>query len=318
MFLSLTLICFVAGFSLSALNKTTEKTIAASRDAKLRKAIQEVIPSFDNAPDEEAYEKEINGNLFKIYPAKKGSEIIGAAVEAVSKNGFNGEIRIIVGLDKQGKILNYTVLHHAETPGLGSKMENWFKTDKNNRNIIGKELSKGFLKVTKDGGDVDAITASTITSRAFLAAINDAYSAYSGTDAISSASTQQDGMSSASTQADGTSSATTQTASNTSSTEKQTDGNSSATVQTDETPSATVQTNGNSFSATQPDKKSPATTQPDATSSATAQATDTSSTEKQPDGNSSATVQTDGTSSASMQTDGNSSASVQTENDSTK
>lgn len=211
MFLSLTCICIVASFLSAAVNKTTAGAIAASREAKLENAIKEVIPGFDNSPSEEAFEKEINGNLFKIYPAKKGDESIGAAIEAVSKNGFSGEIRIIVGLDKQGKILNYAVLQHAETPGLGSKMDVWFKTDKNNQNILGKNLSKGGLKVTKDGGEVDAITASTITSRAFLEAINGAYVAFSGTDAVSSATNQTDAVSSATSQTDANSSATTQT-----------------------------------------------------------------------------------------------------------
>ena len=81
-------------------------------------------------------------------------------------------------------------MQHNETPGLGSKMEEWFRTDKNNQNIIGRSLANGNLNVTKDGGDVDAITASTITSRAFLESINRAYSAYIGIDATTNASEQ--------------------------------------------------------------------------------------------------------------------------------
>ena len=89
--------------------------------------------------------------------------------------GFGGEIRVIVGFDTEGKLLNYSVLQHAETPGLGAKMQEWFRTDKNRQSVLGRNLSDGELKVTKDGGDVDAITASTITSRAFLNAVNRAY-----------------------------------------------------------------------------------------------------------------------------------------------
>ncbi len=98
--------------------------------------------------------------------------------------GFGGEIRVIVGFDTEGKLLNYSVLQHAETPGLGAKMQEWFRTDKNRQSVLGRNLSDGELKVTKDGGDVDAITASTITSRAFLNAVNRAYSAISGADGL--------------------------------------------------------------------------------------------------------------------------------------
>jgi electron transport complex protein RnfG len=67
-------------------------------------------------------------------------------------------------------------------------MEEWFRTDKNRQNIIGRDIIKGNLKVAKDGGDVDAITAATISSRAFLDAVNLAYAALSGsTDAVSGA-----------------------------------------------------------------------------------------------------------------------------------
>ena len=113
---------------------------------------------------------------------------MGYAIESYSKNGFSGLIRIIVGFDTDGKVLNFSVLEHNETPGLGSKMQEWFSTDKNQQSIIGRDMTKGTLMLTKDGGDVDAITASTISSRAFLEAINLAYSIHIGnSDAISGA-----------------------------------------------------------------------------------------------------------------------------------
>jgi len=81
----------------------------------------------------------------------------------------------------EDRIVNYVVLQHAETPGLGSKMSTWFKNPgKPSQSVIGRDLSQGMLAVSKDGGTVDAITAATITSRAFLEAVNKAYSVYSG------------------------------------------------------------------------------------------------------------------------------------------
>ncbi|MCI5875297.1 MAG: RnfABCDGE type electron transport complex subunit G [Prevotellaceae bacterium] len=104
----------------------------------------------------------------------------GAAVESPTM-GFGGELRILVGFTPEGAISGYTVLQSAETPGLGAKAATWFQQGAKG-NIIGKNPATP-LKVSKDGGDVDAITASTITSRAFLKAVNQAYAAYAGASA---------------------------------------------------------------------------------------------------------------------------------------
>lgn len=179
MLLSLAGICLIAGAALAAVNQFTAEPIRESKAAALQNAIRKVTPEFDNVPTDEMYKcATYEGDSLTIFPAKKEGTLVGAAVESTSKKGFGGEIKVIVGFDTQGKLLNYSVLQHTETPGLGSKMEQWFRTDKNRQNVVGKELSKGVLKVTKDGGNVDAITAATISSRAFLDAINRAYSAY--------------------------------------------------------------------------------------------------------------------------------------------
>lgn len=93
----------------------------------------------------------------------------------VEENGFGGVFRLMVGFDRQGNILGYEVLEHQETPGLGSHMAKWFKNEnKPKQNIIGRKAN-GSFRVSKDGGEIDAITAATISSRAFLNAINKAY-----------------------------------------------------------------------------------------------------------------------------------------------
>lgn len=189
MFLSLTIISLCAGAILATANMYTEGAIAQAKSAALEKAIKEVTPPFDNNPLADAYQAVTSdGDSLLLYPALKGGKFVGVAVESNSKQGFNGNIRIIVGFDEAGTIVNYSVLEHAETPGLGSKMQEWFRMDKNQQSVIGRSLSSSNLAVTKDGGDVDAITASTITSRAFLNAINRAYSAYKGTDSNTGAS----------------------------------------------------------------------------------------------------------------------------------
>jgi electron transport complex protein RnfG len=192
MFLSLSIICLAAALLLAQVNKMTAKPIAEAKALKLQTAIGQVVPEFDNDPIAESYMiASEGGDSLLVYPATKGGEVVGFAISS-SSNGFAGEIQIMVGFDMDDKIVNYEILQHAETPGLGSKMGDWFKdTESNSKSIIGRNMTLGALAVKNDGGDIDAITASTITSRAFLNAINKAYSAYSGSkaDSYSSATT---------------------------------------------------------------------------------------------------------------------------------
>ena len=183
MLLSLTGICLIAGAILAGVNEFTAGPIAVAKAAALEEAIKAVAPEFDNKPTEEAY---------MAVPAKKGGETVGGAVESNTLKGFGGEIKVIVGFDLQGTILNYSVLEHAETPGLGAKMQDWFRMEKGQQSILGRAVPAQGLQVVKDGGDVDAITAATISSRAFLNAVNRAYSAFAGADGLTSATPSSD------------------------------------------------------------------------------------------------------------------------------
>lgn len=198
MFLSLSLICLAVAVLLAQVNKMTAKPIADAKAMKLQNAISEVVPEFDNDPTAEAFMMpDGQGDSLLVYPAKKGEQIVGYALNSFSNNGFSGNIQIMVGFDMEHKIVNYAVLQHAETPGLGSKMSEWFRDiTKPSQSVIGRDISKGALAVSKDGGDIDAITASTITSRAFLEAINRAYTAYleSKNGSTTEGSTQPDNV----------------------------------------------------------------------------------------------------------------------------
>ncbi|MDR2497657.1 MAG: RnfABCDGE type electron transport complex subunit G [Tannerellaceae bacterium] len=181
MFLSLLGVCAISGLIVTGANIYTSGPIARSKAAALEEALRKVIPAFDNNPLQEMYRAGIaEGDSLSIYPATKDGQPVGAAVESITRKGFSGEIKILVGFDAEGRLVDYSVLQHAETPGLGSKMDAWFRTDKNQQSVIGRSLAQGALSLAKDGGDVDGITASTITSRAFLDALNRAYSAYAG------------------------------------------------------------------------------------------------------------------------------------------
>jgi len=179
MVLTLLVITCVAGASLGGMYELTKGPIAKAKMAKQQAAIKEVVSGFDNNPGDEVYElTSKEGFVLKLFPAKKGDELIGVAIESQTNKGFSGNIKIMVGLKPDGTIINYQVLEHKETPGLGTKMADWFKTDKGNQSILGKHPKTNNLTVSKDGGEVDAITAATISSRAFLDAIRIAYETY--------------------------------------------------------------------------------------------------------------------------------------------
>ncbi|MDB4334946.1 RnfABCDGE type electron transport complex subunit G [bacterium] len=190
MVLTLLIITLIAGGSLGMVYKATKGPIAAAKMAKQQKAIKEVVPAYDNDPTSEMYNiTSDEGYELKVFPAKKGSDLVGVAIETKTMKGFSGEVKIMVGLKPDGEIVNYAILEHKETPGLGTKMVDWFKdASKPKQNVIGKNPGQSNLTVSKDGGEVDAITAATISSRAFLDAVRIAYDTYThSTDSTSGA-----------------------------------------------------------------------------------------------------------------------------------
>ena len=190
MVLVLTGITVIATGLSAYVNQLTAGPIAEANAKALSDAIAVVVPGFDNNPAEAPETIELDGASYLIYKATKGGEFIGAAVQSTA-NGFGGALTVLVGFDKEGNIIDYSLLSHAETPGLGSKAADWFKKGAKG-DITGKNPGQAPLTVSKDGGQIDAITASTITSRAFLNAVNAAYAAYSGqnVDATSGATQQ--------------------------------------------------------------------------------------------------------------------------------
>lgn len=178
MVLVLTAITCIAGAALAGVYKLTEEPIRLSTLAKQQEALELVSPEFDNNPLEEQQEVTVNGVSATIYTARMGGVVVGSAVETITKNGFSGEIRVMVGFKADGSINGYQVLKHAETPGLGSKMQEWFSSaERPTQSIIGKSPGSNNLTVSKKGGEVDAITAATISSEAFLDAVKNAYDA---------------------------------------------------------------------------------------------------------------------------------------------
>lgn len=165
-------VTLVASAAVGAVNAFTADRIAQAQLDKQVEAIRQVVAPFDNDPMAEADTLDMpDGGQLIFYPATQGGQPVGTAVKTYTNNGFSGFVSIMVGFNPDGSVYNYSVLEHKETPGLGSKMGEWFV--KGGRgDITGKTPGTTGLSVSKDGGDVDAITAATISSRAFLDAVN--------------------------------------------------------------------------------------------------------------------------------------------------
>ena len=175
MVVTLFLVAGVAALALGAVYNVTKEPIAIAKQKKLEAAIKTVLPEFDNV-------KTIKVGLgdgadsLTYYIASKNDEVIGTAIKSYTMEGFSGKIEIMVGLLNDGTINNTAVVSHKETPGLGDKMDA-SKSDFPLQ-FKGKNPANYKLEVTKDGGDVDAITAATISSRAFCDAVQRAYDSF--------------------------------------------------------------------------------------------------------------------------------------------
>lgn len=165
MLLSLTLIAVVAAAALALVSSITKEPIEQAQQAKEQAAMKAVLPQA------ESFQPTSNADCSCGFNA--AGEQVGMAIKAKSTKGFGGDLVAMVGFDAEGNITGYQILQTAETPGLGAKAGEWFQ-EGSKGNVIGKNPATP-LQVSKDGGDVDAISGSTITSRAFCDLINNAY-----------------------------------------------------------------------------------------------------------------------------------------------
>ena len=179
MVLTLFLVTLGASTVLGFVYEFTKGPIAEAKLAKKIKAIEEVVPTFKNNPVGESFKLMSYDGLDSLvfYPAIDSNLVeVGVAVETITKKGFSGKIKLMVGFLPDGTINEIAVLEHKETPGLGDKMQR----NKSNFHVQfqGKNPKDFKLSVKKDDGDVDAITATTISSRAYCEAVERAYKTY--------------------------------------------------------------------------------------------------------------------------------------------
>jgi len=172
MVITLVVITAVASFLLATVYNFTKEPIAAARNAQRLDAIAQVVPEFDRL-EEKRFQSYDGGDTLTFNFAYSGDELVGIAVETYTTEGWSGLITAMVGFYPDGRIVDVVHLHHRETPGLGDKIEK-SKSDWSNQ-FRGIDPQTTDLRVTKDGGEIDAITAATITARAYSEAIQRAY-----------------------------------------------------------------------------------------------------------------------------------------------
>jgi len=165
---ALTVISAICAAVLALVNSKTKDLIASLTAEKTANAAKAVLPSDVKATETRPDPGNADLKVTVGYADEAKTKVIGYAAPGMSSKGYGGEIRLMVGLTAERKVISYQTLAANETPGLGAKLGD-------------AEFLKQFggkdgpsLKVKKDGGEIDAITGATITSRAVCEAIADA------------------------------------------------------------------------------------------------------------------------------------------------
>jgi Na+-translocating ferredoxin:NAD+ oxidoreductase subunit G len=173
MLLTLVVITLISGFFLGYVNQITLEPKAKVAAERKIQALQAVLPEFDNdlMQDVIKVKSPNSADSIEIFKATKQGEIQGYAMIGSSNKGFSGLIQTMIGYKPDGSVINIVVLEQKETPGLGTKM----KDEKFIKQFIGKNPETFNLKVKKDGGQVDALTGATITTRAFSETVQSSF-----------------------------------------------------------------------------------------------------------------------------------------------
>ncbi len=175
----LTLICAVAALALAAVHGVTAPVIEQQERAFRLRSIKQAIPDYDNRPDEDVITLDHGDRKLCVFRGRTGKAVTGVAFEWTEGGGYSGDIKVLVGITPDGEVacskngwVGVQILQHAETPGLGARMEEegW------RRQFCGHRLAEGetFWSVKKDNGQIDQLTGATITSRVVSKAIQGA------------------------------------------------------------------------------------------------------------------------------------------------
>ncbi len=168
---------------ISGVYEQTKEPIAAAERAAEAKQLLEIFPreSHDNELIDDGFIVEAEGPLLALrepgtgYRARRGNSVTGIILPATARDGYSGDIRLLVGIDSNGAVAGVRILSHKETPGLGDKIElkksNWVLSF-DDKTLVDPAPER--WAVIKDGGDFDAFTGATVTPRAVVAAVKSA------------------------------------------------------------------------------------------------------------------------------------------------
>lgn len=175
----LAIFALLATTLVSVTNLLTEDRIQEQQQKELLKVLNQVIPA--DSHDNELYKsctlitnEQYLGTPTPMpaYVAEKAGQKTGIAIEAVAPDGYSGAIKLVVGLNIDGKVTGVRVLNHNETPGLGDKIDtrisNWINSF-TGKKVNGEKDTR--WAVRKDGGEFDQFTGATITPRAVVGAV---------------------------------------------------------------------------------------------------------------------------------------------------
>ncbi len=181
MVLTLFMVTGISALTLGYVYNVTKGPIEAAKQERLNSLIGIVVPGASEAEVSDKIEVipadgDESSEPLLFYKVHKDGELLGTAIRTYTNRGFSGYISVMVGLNPDGVILDSNVLEHRETPGLGDKIcktvHPW------NEQYKGIDPSITNIKVRQDGGQLDGITAATITARAYSDAIQRAYDSY--------------------------------------------------------------------------------------------------------------------------------------------
>jgi electron transport complex protein RnfG len=171
---ALTLITAGAGLILALVENATRAPIAEQRRLEMVRALEAVLPKIDNQPDSDTVDlllgvdKKGRDVQRTFYRGRNKNELIGIAFKVTAPDGYSGNIDIMVGIRPDGSVVGIEILTHAETPGLGDKIED----ESFKKQFRGKRLDNINWGVKKDGGEFDQITGATISPRAVVKAVH--------------------------------------------------------------------------------------------------------------------------------------------------
>ncbi|MEC7492225.1 MAG: electron transport complex subunit RsxG [Pseudomonadota bacterium] len=168
---------------ISGVYEQTKEPIAAAERAAEAKQLLEIFPreSHDNELIDDGFMVDAEEPLLALrepgtgYRARRDNEVTGIILPATARDGYSGDIRLLVGIGRDGAVAGVRVLSHRETPGLGDKIElkksDWVLSF-DNKTLVDPAPEK--WAVIKDGGEFDAFTGATVTPRAVVTAVKSA------------------------------------------------------------------------------------------------------------------------------------------------